>query len=182
MDATYRAPHFDAAAVLNQLREADRLLAGVRQTEAWDVVNAASDRAAMTGVAGAALGATAGPIVSPQAARELEEAIALIREAARAMEQHPAAKTLEQAAAASGHSLTLRAQTLMGVLRHVEHALRRDYQLGHIPPLTDWSARDADDHEAMMAAGLSPVRRALTIAGVVLAFIGFYVWVFWPRD
>lgn len=184
----HASPHSvsgDPARCLDYLREADRLLDSAPRTRRAELAEATSDSVAMGaavgGVAAAAIIAAteAGRSATPGAARELGEAVALLRNAAHELGSHPAGDHIQLNTTRWEHSPVERAAPQLAMMvRDVYPKLRTEFGLFDAPALTNWNVNDAEDDAALNAAGLNPKKKAIKIAIVVLIFVAFYVVLF----
>lgn len=179
----------DVRACLEHLRDADRLLDSAPRTESAELAAAASDRAASAGLVGGVVGAAllvaasraadVGGPETPGAARELAEAVSLLRKAAAELGDHPAAAQLHQATAQWEHApVTTASKSLATIVRALYPKLRDEHGLFDAPSLTNWTVNDAEDEAAVQAAGLGLRTRAIRVAIVVAVVVAFYVLVF----
>lgn len=179
----------NARACLDYLREADGLLDSAPRTAAAEQAAAASDRvtgaAMIGGVVGAALVAAArqhsdlGGPATPGAARELAEAVEVLRKAAAELGDHPATAHLQQEIGRWERApLPVAAKGLAAMVCHLHPKLRAEFGLMEAPPLTNWAVNDPEDDAALHAAGLGFRSKAIKIAIVVSLVVGFYVFLF----
>ena len=167
------------------MREADRLLdSAPRTAQAELVANSpqAPGAGAVGGLPGLAIAAAQGAFeetATPNAERELAEATALLEQVADELGPHPAAAQL-RTAIARGKQRDLKdaAAELGALVRQLHPALRAEFGLMDIAPLTNWVDNDAADDDATRAAGVGFGRPLLQFVVGVTAFCTIYWFVF----
>ncbi len=182
--APFRSSVGNIRACLDDLREADALLDAVPRTAAAERTADVSDQGSavflLGGLGGVAAGLAGGGGATPSAARELAEAVKLLRKVEAELGDHPAATEIQRALTDESRAVPLVARRLSETVRKVHTQLRDEFGVS-TPALTNWTVNDAEDDAALNAAGLGVRSRVIKIAVVVLLFAAFYVYLLSQR-
>jgi hypothetical protein len=136
------------------------------------------------GVIGAAIVASASRnfhsgSATPAATTEYEQAVALLKTAAKALDQHQATQGLHDAIRQANQMPVLNAAGYLAhYIRWLHPRLREEFGLLDLPALSNWNATDAEDLAAMKAAGVGWGPKVAWAVGLGIVVCVFYAWVF----